>query len=198
MHDDKTTAANNCDNIIIIDADFADSVAFDLIVNFERMISRPIPNADLARWIDCLALDGGITPSDNHTQVVLIHSRQKTTMEYFNPGRLEEDLQGKAFRDHLGEFIFTTSREETIANREQLMADTLRLALSTPEVRRVIVVPDEVYYDSIRNIMRKAGDDKRVTVLAMQPMPGGNFRQEILGYSLMSALGIRGDEIPTS
>jgi hypothetical protein len=29
----------------------------------------------------------------------------------------------------------------------------------------------------------------------MQPMPGGNFRQEILGYSLMAALGIKSDEI---
>jgi hypothetical protein len=29
----------------------------------------------------------------------------------------------------------------------------------------------------------------------MQPMPGGNFRQEILGYSLMAAMGISGDEI---
>ena len=198
MHDDKTMTADSCDNIIIIDADFADRVAFDLIVNFERMISRPIPNADMARWIDCLALDGGITPGDNHTQVVLIHSREKTTMEYFNPGRLKEDLHSKAFKDHLGEFSFTSSSEETIASREQLMTDTLRLALSASEVRRVVVVPDEDYYDSIRNIMRKAGDDKRVTVLAMQPMPGGNFRQEILGYSLMSALGIKGDEIPSS
>jgi len=29
----------------------------------------------------------------------------------------------------------------------------------------------------------------------MQPMEGGNFRQEILGYSLMQALGIRAEEI---
>jgi hypothetical protein len=29
----------------------------------------------------------------------------------------------------------------------------------------------------------------------MQPMVGGTFQQEILGYSLMAALGIRADEI---
>jgi hypothetical protein len=29
----------------------------------------------------------------------------------------------------------------------------------------------------------------------MQPMPGGNFRQEILGYSLMAALRIKSEEI---
>jgi hypothetical protein len=32
----------------------------------------------------------------------------------------------------------------------------------------------------------------------MQPMPGGNFRQEILGYSLMNALGIHADELDHS
>jgi hypothetical protein len=32
-------------------------------------------------------------------------------------------------------------------------------------------------------------------MFAMQPIEGGNFRQEILGYSLMNALGIRADEI---
>jgi hypothetical protein len=41
----------------------------------------------------------------------------------------------------------------------------------------------------------EAGAQKRMTVFAMQPMAGGNFRQEILGYSLMAALGISGDEI---
>ena len=38
-------------------------------------------------------------------------------------------------------------------------------------------------------------DEKRITVFAMEPKPGGNFRQEILGYSLMAALGISADEI---
>jgi hypothetical protein len=29
----------------------------------------------------------------------------------------------------------------------------------------------------------------------MQPLEGGNFKQEILGYSLMNALGIKGNEL---
>ena len=37
--------------------------------------------------------------------------------------------------------------------------------------------------------------EKHITVFAMQPMMGGSFRQEILGYSLMAALGIRGEEL---
>ena len=34
-------------NVILVDADYLDAVAFDLIVNFERMIGRRIPPADL-------------------------------------------------------------------------------------------------------------------------------------------------------
>jgi hypothetical protein len=64
------------------------------------------------------------------------------------------------------------------------------------EVKRVMVIPDEALYNNVRDILRKTDDDmKRVTVFAMQPMTGGAFRQEILGYSLMAALGIRGDEL---
>jgi hypothetical protein len=44
--------------------------------------------------------------------------------------------------------------------------------------------------------LRHADDaDKRITVFSMQPQAGGNYRQEILGYSLMAALGIKADEI---
>ena len=40
-----------CENVMVVDADYIDKVAFDLIVNFERMIERRIPQADMARWI---------------------------------------------------------------------------------------------------------------------------------------------------
>ena len=49
MNENTERPLVTCDNLIIIDADFADRVAFDLIVNFERIFGRPIPNADPAR-----------------------------------------------------------------------------------------------------------------------------------------------------
>lgn len=60
-----------------------------------------------------------------------------------------------------------------------------------------MVIPDaEKIYNNVREKLNDLNDEsKRITVFAMQPMPGGNFRQEILGYSLMSALGISADEI---
>ncbi len=185
----------SCDNVIIVDADFVDRVAFDLIVNFERMIGRKIPNADMARWLDCVALDGGVREGKEQTQVVLIHHSSHERMEYFTPGHYINELHGKAFSDNLGEFTINAYTDENIISKEDLMAETLRLCCASGEVRRIMVVPDEACYDQVRQILRQPIDGKTITVFAMQPMMGGAFQQEILGYSLMSALGIRAEEI---
>ena len=195
MNNNSTMPTVDCDNMIIVDADFVDKVAFDLIVNFERMLGRRIANADMARWLDCLALDGGVREGQQQTQVALLHSRGKSRMDYFVPADFADELDGKAFADNLGEFVINTFSEQDIVTRSQLLVDMVSLCAAAKEVRRLIVVPDENDYDAVRHALRQTDDEKRVTVLAMQPMPGGNFRQEILGYSLMSALGIRADEL---
>lgn len=183
-------------NIIIADADYIDKVSFDLIVNFERMLGRRIPSADMARWIDCVALDGGIREGDNQVQVVLIHDKQNTTLDNFKPSKYDSELDGKAFKDHLGEFTLSSYPVESMVSKEDFMADVLTVISNHNDVKRIMVVPDaEKYYDKVRHALRDAADDKRITVFTMQPMQGGNFRQEILGYSLMNALGIRADEI---
>ena len=87
--------------VILVDADHVDKVAFDLIVNFERMLERRIPQADMARWLECVALDGGVREGHHQIQVVLLH--KQTKMENFIPGTMEE-LDGKAFSGELGEF----------------------------------------------------------------------------------------------
>lgn len=184
------------ENVIIADADYIDKVAFDLIVNFERMIGRRIPPADMARWIDCVALDGGIREGNEETRVILIHDKRSDHMENFTPSAYVEELDGKAFRDNLGEFIINAIPVEEMVSQDELLVDTLRLACSLKAVKRIMVIPNpETSYDNVRHALRQTDEEKRVTVFAMQPMTGGNFRQEILGYSLMSALGIRADEI---
>ena len=40
------------ENVIIADADYIDKVAFDLTVNFERMINRRIPPWRRVAWPD--------------------------------------------------------------------------------------------------------------------------------------------------
>ena len=189
------------ENVILVDADYVDKVAFNLIVNFERMIGRRIPQADMARWLECIALDGGLRNGSHETQVVFIHQKAKTEMENFVPGHYANDLTGKAFQGELGEFILNAYAIEDIADSEQLLIEALNLICQQKEVKRMMVVPnaeDSTIYNKVRETLRQVSDEeKRITVFAMQPMTGGNFRQEMLGYSLMAALGIRGDEIKT-
>ncbi len=195
-----------CENVILVDADYVDKVAFDLTVNFERMIGRRIPQADMAQWLECVALDGGLRPqtSDDKSQtsalshqssiqVVLLHKQQK--MENFNPGAFAE-LDGKAFESRLGEFLISCVKVEDLTTMDDLFVDSMQVLANAEEVKRLIVVPDaEHIYNNVREELRHADDEKRITVLAMQPMQGGNFRQEILGYSLMAALGIKSEEL---
>ena len=185
------------ENVIIADADFVDKVAFDLTVNFERMLMRRVPKADIARWIDCIALDGGIREGENEVQVVLIHNKENTELENFTPAHYKEELDGKAFKDHLGEFSINTYPVEELVSKADFIAEAAQIACSQKEVKRVMVVPDdEETYAKVRHALKRIDDEgKRITLFAMQPMEGGNFRQEILGYSLMSDLGINGEEI---
>jgi len=191
MNEKQTT-----DNIIIADAAFIDKVAFDLIVNFERMLERRIPQADMAKWVECIALDGGLREGSHHTTVVLTHDKEQKQLKNFLPSSFSQDLDGQAFNGPLGEFCFSTPCGETYVGKDELFLDTLQTFLAEKDVKRIMVIPDDAIYNNVRDILRKTDDDdKRITVFAMQPMPGGNFRQEILGYSLMAALGIRGEEI---
>lgn len=189
------------ENVIIADADYIDKVAFDLTVNFERMINRRIQPADMAQWAVCIALDGGLREGEHETQVVLIHDKKSLAMKNFHPSNFEKDLNAQAFKDDkLGEFIFSSyPTEEKMVGKDEFLVEVARTVCNTKEVKRVMVIPnseDGDAYDQLRDMLRKVeDDDKRITLFAMQPMPGGNFRQEILGYSLMNALGISAKEI---
>lgn len=188
------------ENVILVDADYVDKVAFNLIVNFERMLGRRIPKADFAKWVDCVALDGGIRQGEHETLVVLVHQKEKPGLDNFTPGSFADELNGKAFKDHLGEFTIGAYPIEGIADGENYFTEVLQLITVQKDVKRLMVVPDAengIIYNKVRATLDRLdeNDPKRVTVFAMQPMPGGNFRQEILGYSLMAALGISADEI---
>lgn len=187
------------ENVMLVDADYVDKVAFNLIVNFERMLGRRIPKADLAKWVDCVALDGGLRAGGHETLVVLAHQKSKAQLDNFAPGNYAAELDGKAFKDSLGEFVISAVAIEAIADSEDYLTEALRLVTAQKEVKRVMVIPnaeDPYIYNKVRETLNRVDDDeKRITVFAMEPKPGGNFRQEILGYSLMAALGITSDEI---
>ena len=200
MNLQDTTTVKWSENVIIADADYVDHVAFDLTVNFERMLGRRVHVADISQWAVCVALDGGLRPGEHETQLVLVHNRDSKKMENFKPSDYETELNAQAFKDEqLGEFLVTSLPVEDMVTKNQFMVELLQAVLAQEPVKRIMVIPNAdtpELYDELRHVLKNVDDEqKRVTLFAMQPMMGGNFRQEILGYSLLSALGISADEI---
>lgn len=189
------------ENVIIVDADYIDDVAFNLTLNFERMLDRRIPAADFSQWIVNIALDGRMKPGDHETQVVVLHDKGKRQLDNYVPSSLGQELDKQAFKDEtLGEFIINTiATGGKVTEKDEVMLDFLKIVLSHKEVSRIMIVPnaeDGNIYNLLRNALRDVDDEeKHVTLFAMQPMEGGNFKQQILGYSIMNAMGITADEI---
>ncbi len=182
-------------NVILADADFLDRVAFDLTVNFERMIGRRIEAADLPHWLDCIALDGGLRPGDNRIQAIFLHDRTRTALEHFRPSDFGKELDGQAFKDNLGEFQLHSFGVEEIVSKADFFTESLSALLEAEKIRRIMVVADmDDYGERVKRAVAST-EGKDITLFAMQPLTGRGFAQEILGYSLMSALGIRGEEL---
>ncbi len=177
-------------NVILVDADYIDRVAFNLIVNFERMLERRIPQADLALWLDCVALDGGLRPADNLTQVVLLHSDK--AFQNFLPASFSDELDGKAFSDNLGEFLISSVRVESITTMDALYRESLQHLAQQTDVERLMLVPGEQYLTVLGHELKSV--EKPCCVFTMEPQVG-RYEQQMLGFSLMKALGIRSDEI---
>lgn len=189
------------ENFIIVDADYIDDVAFNLTLNFERMLDRRIPAADFSQWIVNIALDGRMKPGNHETQVVVLHDKGKRQLDNYVPSSLGQELDKQAFKDEtLGEFIINTiATGGKVTEKDEVMLDFLKIVLSHKEVSRIMIVPnaeDGNIYNLLRNALRDVDDEeKHVTLFAMQPMEGGNFKQQILGYSIINAMGITADEI---
>lgn len=198
-------------NIILVDADYLDHVVFDLVVNFERMIGRQIPPADLAHWLDCIALDGGLRAGDNEIQVFFIHDKEKKELQNFSPSVFAEDLHEKAFRDHLGEFVMAAFPVENIISKEDFMFESFEALLLDTKTERIMLIADfdgttpesQKFWAKVQKLCanppceREDGQKispKSLTLFAMQALSGRGFKQEILGYSLMAALGIKSSE----
>lgn len=182
-------------NVVLVDADYLDNVAFDLTVNFERMIGRRIEQADLCHWIDCIALDSGLRPGDNEVQVHFLHSKQCDGLKYFNPSKFDADLNGLSFKDNLGHFSLFAFPVEEVVEKDEFVVQSLTMLADAKEIKRLAVVADmEAYGDRIRKICANT-EGKEICLFAMEPQSGRGFSQEILGYSLMSALGIKGEEL---
>lgn len=190
-------------NVLLVDADYVDRVAQDLRLNFGKMLGREIGLADLAEWLVCASLDGGVPEdekgkSQGEVQVVLIRSLAKTCLEQFEPGNMLSGIDGQAFRvPYVGEFLLSVVPEEkAMGQTEPLFTEATRFLLTSQEVKRLILVPDMARYGALlKEDIEKAEGEMQVVLLTMEPEEGKRFTTEVLGFSLMHALGIAPEEL---
>lgn len=183
------------ENVVLVDADYVDGVAFHLTVNFERMLERAVQPADLAQWLVCVALDGGVKPGNNEVQVVFVHPKGKRGLDNFRPSSFSEEIDGMAFMDeHVGEFTMSALRVENLVGETEFFSQAVETLADAKEIKRLILVADPAKDgERLRGIIAKT-DGKDVTWLSMEQLSGKGFVSEILGFSLMNAMGIRGEE----
>ena len=97
-------------------------------------------------------------------------------------------------------FLYSSLQEKDREN-QQVRSEMAEIKAELKEAKRRADSEAESrqrLFDKLERFMdsqKDADDEKRITLFAMQQMPTGNFRQEVLGYSLMNALGISADEL---
>jgi len=183
-------------NVILVDASYIDRVAFNLIVNFERMLERRIPPANLYQWLDYIALDGGLRPEGNQIQAHFLYAKEQPALQNFKPADFKAEIDGQSYSDRLGRFSLLSYPVEPIVTPEQMLCQSIQMLLASSEVKRLFIVADtEQYGGAVKRALSAKREDTEIMLFSMQPLAGGTFKNEILGYSLMAALGIRGDEL---
>lgn len=182
---------------ILVDADYLDRTAFELTVNFERMLERRIQKLDLSRWVDFVALDGGLRPDNNATvQVALLYSPDKNTLKNCLPANLDAELNGTAIKTNIAEFCFASCcAEHDYVSLADLYEQSMLALLHSEETSRLLLVADiDKYGSQVRHALTEARTDTSVTLFAPQAVMGFKCQQEVLTYSLMAAMNIRSEE----
>ena len=210
-------------NVLLIDAEYLDRVAAHLAANLQPAIGRQLPKADLAQWLVCCALDAGLSAGNNEVQAIFIHPREMKVLSHFAPGNFAAQLDGKAFSDALGEFTMAACPIERVTTLPDFYKESFEALLLDAAIERIMVVADfdgtsaesrsltaDIQQLCARPPQPKNADGspmvdadgkriilprKDIVLLTMVPLSGTDFRQTLLGFSIMAAMGIRADEL---
>jgi len=183
---------------ILVDADYLDRMVFDLTVNFERMLMRRIDKLDLSRWVDYVSLDGGLRPGHSEpVQVVMLYPEGKSVLRNCLPANLDTELNVTAVKTNIAEFCFASCKAETsMFNLGDLYEQSMLALLHQDDTNRLLLVADlQTYGAQVKHALTEAKPDQQIMLFAPEAVAGFRCQQEILTYSLMAAMNIRGEEL---
>lgn len=197
-------------NVILVDAAYLDRVAASFRGHYGAQLGRALPKADLAQWLVCASLDAGMK---GDVQVILLHDREEKVLSNIAPGNFSQELDGQAFSEPgLGEYTIACCPVERITTLSDLCAESLEALQDDKTVQRIAVVYDfdgqtAFSRDLTKRIVRLCAKQptekdaenestpKDITLFTMLPIEKCSTPQQILGFSILAALGIAGEEV---
>lgn len=189
------------ESVILIDVSYFNDVVKDLKRYFEMQLGRPLQNIYIEEWASFLALDAGVRDKDNNIEVLFVHDEKTVKLLHTDPADLKKDLNGVGFTNALGELTFTSVSSEGLVSRTDLYLDLLTIALNSADVKRLMLVPFFDDYgmkliDILKEGMKDADNAKEVYLFNMdEPALPLACKWDLLGYSLMRAMGIKSEEL---
>lgn len=196
------------EHVVIVDANFADSVAYDFKVNVAQKMERELPDVDLPTFLVCCALDGGQEPGDNEVMNLLVCHRGETKMGHLAPKDIAGELDGMAFAEpQLGEFTLhlLEEPEEDWLGGESLLLQVAKMVMTSTEVKRMTIVADwgeegedlvQAVQDMVEASQAAGTEPKQITLVSDHPeedQPTYTVRH--IGYPIMHCLGVSVDEL---
>lgn len=183
-------------NVILIDVTYLNFMIQDIKKYFERKINRTLQEIDLALFCESLAMDAGYERGDNETLVLLSYDEGSKKLYNCKPSDIKTELDGMAFKDTLGEFMFAGVPCEDMVSQEDLVFDLLKITADNENVKRLIVVAaDKTYDNKIIDFLTNLKGKEILQYRMNESTDRISYRWELLVFPLMQALGIQPDEI---
>jgi hypothetical protein len=128
--------------------------------------------------------------------VLFIYDQKSPHLQSMQPADLKTDLNDKAFRSPLGEFVVNSYPSSEFAGRTDFFVEALKLVTDSKEVSQILVVPDEACLDGVKDALEKgakAETPKEGKIFGLRPMDSPMF--ETLVFALARALGVKSEEL---
>ncbi len=189
---------NQAKHIIIVDTAAFDEVAFDIIVNFERMLNRRIPNVDMGKWLYAAACDGKFPINSEPILALFLKKKGVEVFQHLNFNCISTDNNvGAVDIDGLN---FHIEFEEYEGSADHALIETIEKVFATAtyeSVENLVCVPGEDIAQYTARILSEKRNI-RSTVLTQETLRGGGFSQEFLSCSISYALGVTDKEIESN
>lgn len=183
----------NVKQLILVDAAALNKVAFDIIVNFERMLNRRLPRVDMRKWLFAAACDGNFVHALEPVSVVMLV--KNGAAEFANLDfEFLENVPAESIVDCEGYQMSIEMRGYDGDAGHALVEIVENLNEEFPRLNDLVCVPREdisQYTARLLAGMRMV----RPTLLTPDMLRGTGFAQEFISCSISYALGITGDDV---